>query len=206
MTDCVRLIHIAILDTHDTHDLIGHLILLLTALITVHLCFVCYFSFIPVYIILICSHVICTCTFPFILTHSSGVLTFWICTSRFMYVILLIRYLERITGILRNLKFSLFDYLYSCLTFISVDSLFSIYITFSCHFITLFICYHVWTFICTVAVLSYYHSDYIACSSYFRLSVYTWGIFLAYMRRRLSSRLRFHVFWEAGHEKISSSP
>ena len=34
-----------------------------------------------------------------------------------------------------------------------------LYITFSCHFIPLFICYHVWTFICTVAVLSYYHSD-----------------------------------------------
>ena len=56
---------------------------------------------------------------------------------------LLIRYLERITGILRNLEFSLFDYQYSYLTFISVDSLLYIYITFSCHFISLFICYHV---------------------------------------------------------------
>ena len=99
----------------------------------------------------------------------------------------LIRYLERITGILRNLKFSLFDYRYSCLTFIYVESLFSIYITFGYHFITLFICYHEWMFIFTVAVLSYYHSDYIVCSGYFRLSVYTWGIFLACIRRRLSS-------------------
>ena len=30
--------------------------------------------------------------------------------------------------------------------------------------------------------------------------MYTWGIFLAYKRRRLSSRLRFHVFWEAGRD------
>jgi len=62
--------------------------------------------------------------------------------------VLMIRYLERITGILRNLEFSLFDYRYSCLTFISVDSLFSTYITFSCYFILLFICYHVWSLIC----------------------------------------------------------
>ena len=79
-------------------------------------------------------------------------------------------------------------------------SFFSIYITSSCHFILLFICYHVWTFIYTVAVLSYYHSDYITCSGYFRLSVYTWGILLAYIRRQLSSRPRFHVFWEAGRD------
>ena len=49
-------------------------------------------------------------------------------------------------------------------------------------------------------MLSYYHSDYIACSGYFRLSMHTWGILLAYIRRRLSSRLRFHVFWEAGRD------
>jgi len=46
---------------------------------------------------------------------------------------------------------------------------------------------------------------FIACSGYFRLSVYTRGIFLAYIRRRLSSRLRFHVFWEVGHDTTSSS-
>ena len=28
------------------------------------------------------------------------------------------------------------------------------------------------------------------------------GIFLAYIRRRPSSRLRFHVFWEAGCDMI----
>ena len=42
------------------------------------------------------------------------------------------------------------------------------------------------------------HSDYITCSSYFRLSVYTWGILLAYIRRRLLSRLRFLVFGKQG--------
>ena len=32
--------------------------------------------------------------------------------------------------------------------------------------------------------------------------MYTWGIFLAYIRRRLSSRLRFRVFWEAGRDTL----
>ena len=41
------------------------------------------------------------------------------------------------------------------------------------------------------------HSDFITCLGYFRLSVCAWGIFLANIRRRLSSRLCFHVFWEA---------
>jgi len=30
-------------------------------------------------------------------------------------------------------------------------------------------------------VILIYHSDYIAYSGYFRLSAYTWGIFLAYI-------------------------
>ena len=37
---------------------------------------------------------------------------------------------------------------------------------------------------------------FIASSGYFGLSVYMWGIFLAYIRRQLSSRLHFHVFWK----------
>ena len=40
--------------------------------------------------------------------------------------------------------------------------------------ISLFICYHVWTSICTIAVILIHHSDYISCSDYFKLSVYTW--------------------------------
>ena len=55
-----------------------------------------------------------------------------------------------------------------------------------------------WTPICSIAVIMIYYSRfYIVCSGYFRLSVYTWGILLEYIRRRLSLRLRFHVFWEA---------
>jgi len=61
------------------------------------------------------------------------------------------------------------------------------------------------TFICTVVVILIHYSDYIACSDYFRLSAYTWGIFLTYMCRRLSSQLRFSVFWEARRDTIYSS-
>ena len=42
----------------------------------------------------------------------------------------------------------------------------------------------------------------IACSGHFRLSVYMWDIFLTYIRRRLSSRLYFSVFWKAGCDRI----
>ena len=41
----------------------------------------------------------------------------------------------------------------------------------------LFIWYHLWTFICYIAVLSCHHSDYIAYSGYFKLSIYTWIFF-----------------------------
>ena len=96
--------------------------------------------------------------------------------------LLLIRYLERITSMLRNLKFFLFDYLYSYLTFIPVDFLFSTYITFSCHFILYqrVSCVHLYV------VLQWYRSYLVIIKlvhGYFRLSVYTWGIFLAYIRR-----------------------
>jgi len=67
-----------------------------------------------------------------------------------------------------------------------------------CYSIPLFICYHVWSFICYIVVILILHSDYIACSGYFRLSVYTWSFLLAYMRCRLLSRIHFHVFWEMG--------
>jgi len=38
--------------------------------------------------------------------------------------------------------------------------------------ISLFIFYHSCSLICYIVVLSCYHSDYIACSSYFKLSMY----------------------------------
>ena len=47
--------------------------------------------------------------------------------------------------------------------------------------------------------------DFIPFSCYFRLSVCAWGILLTYIRRWLSSRLRFHVFWEAGRDMDTTS-
>ena len=113
-----------------------------------------------------------------------------------MYAILLIRYLERITCVTRNMEFSIFDYWYSYFL-LSLSFPWIPYIGVNICSISLFICYHVWTYICVIAVILIYHSDRIACSGYFRLSVYTWVIILAYIRRRLSSRLHFHVFWKA---------
>ena len=45
-----------------------------------------------------------------------------------------------------------------------------------------------------------YRSRFYSLFRLLSLSVYMWGIFLAYIRRRLSSRPRFHVFWEAGRD------
>jgi len=53
-------------------------------------------------------------------------------------------------------------------------------------------------FICHIAVILIYLVDFIACSGCFRLSVYMWGILPEYIRRWLSSRLRFHVFEKQG--------
>ena len=56
--------------------------------------------------------------------------------------------------------------------------------------------------ICIIAVMLILHSDYIASSCYFRLSVYAWGIFLQYICRWLSSRVCFPVFWKAGRGRV----
>ena len=65
-----------------------------------------------------------------------------------------------------------------------------------------FFLYHGWMLICDFAVIvDLLWFRFITCSGYIRFSVYTWGIFLAYMRCRLSSRLHFHIFWEAGRDK-----
>jgi len=127
---------------------------------------------------------------PFIL-HSLRVLTPCICTSRSMCIIFLIRYLERITRIMSwVLSIRLLVFLFS---FIPSFPWFLIYWTnyLFYSFIHLWSCVDI---IYIIVLISIYHSDYIACSDYFRLSVYTWGILLAYIRRRLSSRLSFRVF------------
>ena len=166
--------------------LIVHLTIALTGLATIHLCLTCYFNLILYISFITCSHVICTCTFQFILTHSLGILTLWICIFRSVanYCWSGIgedrRHLdEHWVLFIRLLVFSL--------SFIPVISFDSKYIGLTVYSILFFICYHVWLFICHIAVLSCHYSDYIVCSGYFRLSVYAWGIFLAYIRRDFDS-------------------
>ena len=60
--------------------------------------------------------------------------------------------------------------------------------------------------ICNIAVIADLLWFKFTCSGYFRLSVYTWDIFLAYIRRWFSSWLYFHVFWKAGHSWIRVEP
>jgi len=146
------------------------LTIVLINLFTVHLYLACYFNLLLYISFIVWSHDICTCTFPFILTHSLGVLTRWICISRSMYIILLIRYLERITPYRsQSSRCLILQFRYLFLFFIPVAFMI-LYIAFSTCFIPLFFCYHVWTSICVIAVILIHHSDYIACSGYFRLS------------------------------------
>ena len=82
----------------------------------------------------------------------------------------------------------------------------SIFIASNYHFFPLFICYHCVRYL--YVILQWYWFimvDFITCSGYLRLSAYTWSIFLTYMRRRLSSHLRFSVFWEVGRKKTPIS-
>jgi len=77
----------------------------------------------------------------------------------------------------------------------------SICIISSCHFFPLFIYYHCVRYL--YVILQWYWFivvDFIVCLGYFKLSICAWGIFLVNIRRRLSSRLHFRVFWEAGSE------
>ena len=104
----------------------------------------------------------------------------------------------------RSWTLSLFDsgilsFLYSCFYFDSCTShlasiLFLISFEIMCS-LYMYYCSNCW-------LLGF---RFITCSGYFRLSVYTWVIFLTYIRRRLSSRLRFRVFWEAGRDNLSHS-
>ena len=114
--------------------------------------------------------------------------------------LLLIRFLARITGILRSQRssHSIIFSRYFLSLFYSMLSWF--YALGSCLFYFLFLCHHLWMFVCDIAVILIYYSDCIASLGYFKFSVYAWGIFLVYIRRRLLSRLRFSVFWEAGRD------
>ena len=156
---------------------------------------------IPVYTIIICSHVYECASFQFILTHSLGVLALWIYISR-SAAIYYWSGIWRGSHTLRGARVPLFLIIgIPALLFMLFPD--SIYITSSYHFFPLFICYYCVRYL--YVILQWYWFiivDFIPCSGYFRLSVCAWGIFLAYIRRRPSSRLRFRVFWEAGRDRI----
>jgi len=122
---------------------------------------------------------ICMCIFPVYshtFTGSSDSLNLHIQICGYL---LLIRYLERITCVTRSWSPSLLDYRYSC-SFIHVISWFYL-CRVSCNFFPLFICYHCLDIY--IVILQWYWFivvDFIACSGFFRLSVYTWGILLVY--------------------------
>jgi len=92
-------------------------------------------------------------------------------------------YLEELESLSSRLSVSLLFYSYIASSHISYSYSFAIIVL---------------DFICIIAVILIYGRDFITCSSYFRLSVYMWGILLAYICCRLSSQLCFPVFWEAG--------
>jgi len=101
---------------------------------------------------------------------------------------------DEIVCIVRSPELLSVDHQYSCfLSFLLFPD--SIYIKLNIYSILLFIFYHVWTVICDIIVIVIYHSRFIACSGYLRLSAYT-GVFFLSICRRLSSHLCFNVFWK----------
>jgi len=113
-------------------------------------------------------------------THQVAFWRPWICTSRYWTLVSVVQVFDETIRIARSLSLSLIlvfsSLLYSCY-FLILPLSHSAAI-----FFPLFICYH------CVRLYMYYCSDFdlwfrfIACSGYFRLSVYIWGIFLAYIR------------------------
>jgi len=155
-----------------------------------------------------CFHCLycCCARSPFSLhTHSLGRFwRLWIRTSRVLGIFLYCSGFRVIVRFARGLEFLPFDSdilasYYSCF-YIFLDFM---YIGFSLYS-NLFIWYHAWVLICNIAVIvDILWFRFITCSDHFRLSVYEWGIFLAYISGRLSSR--FHVFWEAGRNTLTCS-
>jgi len=166
--------------------------------ITVYLLYSRHFLFQYIYILYLLTYYM-HMHFPvyhYTFTRSSNSLDLHIQTCEYL---LLIMYSVRSTSILRSQSslsrspfLDIFSLLYSIVFIILCIGLMLVLFLYS----SVILCAHLYV----IAVILIYHGDYIACSSYFRLSVYTWGIFLAYICRRLSLRLRFHVFWEAGRD------
>ena len=116
--------------------------------------------------------------YSYTFTRSSGSLNLHI--QIFDYL-LLIRYLERITCILRSQislawhPFSVFSYFFSFIPIaFMILCLGLMLVPFPFHMLSYVNVY------CDIAVILIYHSAFIACSGCFRFSVYTWGIFLVY--------------------------
>jgi len=139
--------------------------------------------------------------FSLFFIHSLGVLTLWIFISRFVAIYYCSDIFEEDHRHLEEPEFSLTRSFLGILCIFFIPSLSWFYALDLCLFHFLFDYHHVRMFICDIAVILIYYSNYIACSGYFRLSVYAWVFFLAYIRRRFSSRLRFHIFWEAGRDR-----
>ena len=138
---------------------------------------------------------ICMCIFSvysYTFTRSSDSLNLHIQICGYL---LLIRYLERITCVTRSWSLFFLDHTYSY-SFIHVIPRF--YLSISCPVVISFLCSSA---IIVLDIYMSYCSDidlsqkiFMACSGYFWLSVYKWGILLAYIRHRLSSRFRFRIF------------
>ena len=150
-----------------------------------------------------CLRLLCTNTFSFthtlirslMTTLDSHVQDFW--TLSYIVQVFVWSYALRGAGVSLILIIGILD----LLLMLFPDSIFShpVVILFS-----LFICYHCVRYL--YVILQWYWFimvDFIACSGYLRLIAYMWGIFLAYMRRRPSSRLRFRIFWEAGRDRYT---
>jgi len=105
LTDSIHLIYIG----YDRHVTCGHLILLLTAFITVHLCLYIISVLFQFIVSFTCSHVICTCTFSFTL-HAHWVTSWrsWICTSRCWMFYFFDQAFVEIVCFTRTQSFSLF--------------------------------------------------------------------------------------------------
>ena len=118
----------------------------------------------------------------------------WIRTSRVLDIFLYCSGFIELVRVTRSWSLSFLDYRYTCY-FIHVILSIS-------HTIVISLLYSSAIIVLDIYVILQWHwfivVDFITCSGYFRLSVCAWGIFLAYIRHQLSSRLRFHVFWEAG--------
>jgi len=146
-----------------------------------------------------------------------------LCTSTFLFTYTLIRsLLTTLDSHVQDFGYLLILFRCSCdrtlcekLEFLSLLALvflsllssyysrFSMYISFGLYSSS-FIWYYAWMLICDIVVIiDLLWFRFIPCSGYFRVSVYTWDISLAYIRRRPSSRLHFRVCWEAGRDTSS---